>query len=79
MIYAFIDYTNWRGERRARTIRPHALVLKESPWHSGVQWILEAWDGDTLKDFSMSGIHSWSNVHEVAEATADSNYGDAKP
>ena len=65
---AVIDYTNWRGERRTRRIRPHMLVFKESQWHPGKQWIVEAWDLDAklvdIKDFAMSGIHSWAKGGE---------------
>ena len=29
----YIDYTNWRGDRRIRRIVPRELWYGESPWH----------------------------------------------
>lgn len=58
-----IDYTNWRGERRTRRVKPWTMVFKESRYHPGAQWILEAYDledpAKAIKDFAMTGIHSW--------------------
>jgi len=56
-----IDYTNWRGERRKRLIRPESITFKATDYHPTPQWILRAQDGDggITKDFAMSEIHSW--------------------
>lgn len=56
-----IDYTNWRGERRVREIRPFRLSFESNEWHPQKQWLLYAFDrGDgKLKSFALRGIHSW--------------------
>lgn len=57
-----IDYTNWRGERRERTIEPiqRGIVLDSNQYHPERQWLLHAYDEDgKVKTFAMSGIHSW--------------------
>lgn len=61
---ATIDYTNHRGERRTRRIRPHAVVWKESPYHpGGPRWFLQAFDLEEeyphIKDFSLRDVHAW--------------------
>lgn len=59
-----IDYTNSRGERRWRRIRPLGLSFENNEWHPHSQWLLEAVDcedGQT-KTFSMETIHGWSPV-----------------
>src|SRR4051812_21068783 len=57
-----IDYTNWRGRREKRTIRPRWLWFGSTEYHPEPQWLLCAFDGDKEadRDFAMSGIHSWS-------------------
>jgi predicted DNA-binding transcriptional regulator YafY len=56
-----IDYTNWRGERAMRRIRPLRLVFENNEWHPDTQWLLEAVDLDKGEErtFAMSNIHSW--------------------
>lgn len=60
-----IDYTNWRGERRWRVIRPIRIVFisNECHSHSERQWLLIAHDDDDLpwktKMFAMANIHEW--------------------
>jgi predicted DNA-binding transcriptional regulator YafY len=57
-----IDYTNWRGEREARRIRPLGpLVFENNEWHADTQWLLEAVDLDknAVRTFAMKDIHSW--------------------
>lgn len=56
-----IDYTNWRGERRVRTIRPIGVSFGHNQWHEKPQWLLQALDVEDgkVKTFAMSGIHSW--------------------
>ena len=39
-----IDYTNWRGRRRDRRIRPVRVWFGSSDWHKEDQWLLEAVD-----------------------------------
>ena len=56
-----IDYTNWRGERGERRIRPIAVAFLANEWHPEPQWLLTAIDvdKDARRDFAMAGIHSW--------------------
>lgn len=57
-----IDYTNWRGVRAKRLIRPLRLVWGNSSFHPEEQWLLEAIDQDKREDrtFALAGIHSWT-------------------
>jgi predicted DNA-binding transcriptional regulator YafY len=69
-----IDYTNWRGERRWRPIRPISLNFESNEWHQNSQWLLEAidlQDGQT-KTFSMATVHGWSELAaaQVLDRTA---------
>jgi predicted DNA-binding transcriptional regulator YafY len=61
-----IDYTNYRGERAKRRIKPVAIEFGTSQWHSGEQWLLIAIDveRDVTRSFAMKDIHSWSMVKE---------------
>lgn len=56
-----IDYTNHRGQRGWRRIRPVRISFEESSWHPGVQWILFAVDVDleANREFAMKDIHAW--------------------
>lgn len=62
-----IDYTNHRGERRERTVRPDrylgmaALFFGATEHHPGEQWVLHAWDYEkqAWRTFAMKDIHSW--------------------
>jgi predicted DNA-binding transcriptional regulator YafY len=70
---AVIDYTNWRGERKTRTIMPIGIHFGSNEWHPVPQWMIYATDVDTGDDrwFAMAGIHSWqtaSSKHPMAEA-----------
>lgn len=64
--YVSIDYTNYRGERRARLIRPLSLYFGTTDWHPTPQWLLHAVDCEKgeVRDFAMSSIHSWGAGHE---------------
>lgn len=57
-----IDYTNWRGERSMRNIRPLRLVFENNEWHPVTQWILEAIDLDKGEErsFALADIHAWA-------------------
>lgn len=56
-----IDYTNWRGERSTRRIRPLSVAFENSQWHPSTQWILHAVDIErgATREFAMKDIHSW--------------------
>lgn len=58
---AVIDYTNYRGERAHRHIRPRAIVFENNEWHPETQWLLEAFDIEKGADrtFALSNIHEW--------------------
>lgn len=69
-----IDYTNWRGERRNRRVRPYPnLVFGPTEWHPVPQWHLHARDLDLDEDrlFAMKDIHSWRacDDKEIVEQT----------
>jgi predicted DNA-binding transcriptional regulator YafY len=56
-----IDYTNWRGERAMRRVRPLSVRFEATEWHPDQQWLLRAVDVERghTRDFAMSNIHSW--------------------
>ena len=56
-----IDYTNYRGERSSRRIRPIRIYFSSSEWHPGPQWLLDAYDEErrAQRSFAMKDIHSW--------------------
>jgi predicted DNA-binding transcriptional regulator YafY len=56
-----IDYTNYRGERRWRTILPLELVFGTFPHHEGAQWFLHAVDEERglKRTFAMKDVHAW--------------------
>lgn len=64
-----IDYTNYRGERSERLIRPDlgSSDYSESEHHPVPQWVLNAWDlGKKAKrTFAMKDIHSWRPATEA--------------
>jgi hypothetical protein len=55
-----IDYTNYEGSRRVRSIRPLEVWFGVSPFHTGAQWFLRGYDLErcALRDFAMKDIHS---------------------
>lgn len=61
-----IDYTNWKGERAVRVIRPRYVKFEANEWHKEEQWILFAEDVGTgrFKGFAMKDIHSWEPLPE---------------
>lgn len=56
-----IDYTNYRGVRSVRGIRPLRIVFENNEWHPETQWLLEAEDlgRGEIRTFAMKNIHSW--------------------
>lgn len=59
-----IDYTNHRGERRQRQIRPKAMRFGSTAWHHQDQWLLDAHDLEKHEErtFALKDIHSWTPV-----------------
>jgi predicted DNA-binding transcriptional regulator YafY len=68
--FATIDYTNWRGERRARSVRPIRIEWGSNRWHPEPQWLLVAYDeeNNAERTFAMQSIHSFA--HQRDEATS---------
>ncbi len=59
-----IDYTNWQGVRRWRTVLPVAISFEATEWQPEPQWLLEAVDQETntTKKFSLREVHEWRSV-----------------
>lgn len=59
-----VDYTNWRGERRTRTIIPVSIRFGSTAWHTVPQWLLSAVDIEDgrTKEFAMASMHEWSTT-----------------
>jgi predicted DNA-binding transcriptional regulator YafY len=55
-----IEYTNWRGERGFRRIKPISIDYTSTKWHPDPQWIMDALDLDrnAVRSFAMRDIHS---------------------
>jgi hypothetical protein len=66
-----IEYTNWRGFRSVRRIRPRYLAFENNEWHPETQWILYAYDLERIAErtFAMANIHSWEPI-AIAPAAA---------
>lgn len=56
-----IDYTNWRGVRSYRRVRPLRIVFENNEWHMQTQWIMYAVDLEKGEEraLAMDSIHSW--------------------
>lgn len=56
-----IDYTNWKGERRERSVIPVRMYWGQTEHHPRNQWLMEAWDvaKEAVRTFAMADIHSW--------------------
>ncbi|OJU57384.1 MAG: hypothetical protein BGO04_15065 [Microbacterium sp. 70-38] len=59
-----IDYTNHRGERSNRAIRPDRIWFGTTQWHADSQWLLEAFDYERSahRNFALANIHSWTEA-----------------
>lgn len=59
-----IDYTNWRGARSMRRVRPVSIVYENNEWHPETQWLLYAIDLEKGEErcFALAGIHSWNRA-----------------
>ena len=58
-----IDYVNWRGERRVRSVVVREFVFGTMPpWHPAPCWMIRATDVELGEDrmFAMSGLVGWS-------------------
>ena len=62
-----IYYTNWRGERGPRRIRPISISFEKNEWHPVTQWLLTAVDVEKgeIRTFALRNIQGWrSGSHE---------------
>ena len=68
----YIDYTNWRGQRSIRRIRPIGIFFLANEWHPQTQWLVEAIDltNDETRFFAMKDIHQWSIVPIMSKGPA---------
>lgn len=59
-----IDYTNHRGERALRIIRPLKLEFESNEYHLEAQWMVLADDKEknALRSFPLASIHSWKQL-----------------
>lgn len=61
-----IDYTNHRGERALRNIKPLGIrfAANGNEYHPGPQWLLDAHDidKDARRTFNMRDIHAWGGA-----------------
>jgi hypothetical protein len=59
-----IDYTNWRGERRWREVRPVSLSFASTSWHPEPQYLLTCVDIEDGKEkqFAAKDIHDWETI-----------------
>ena len=57
-----IDYTNYRGERRIRTVMPIAFYFGVNNYHEGEQWFMEATDleRNEIRVFALNQVHAWN-------------------
>lgn len=62
-----IDYTNWRGERGLRRVRPVTIYWGNTQYHPEFGWLLIALDvlKGERRTFSMKDIHSWRVIDEA--------------
>jgi predicted DNA-binding transcriptional regulator YafY len=69
--FVTIDYTNWRGERKHRYVRPISMEWGSNKWHPKPQWLMVAYDPDNEgeRTFAYENIHSW--VQDAEEPAAD--------
>jgi len=65
-----IDYTNYRGERDSRIIRPVRIWFGETEWHPGTQWLMDAVDvsKSANRTFALKDVHSWTLPQDASES-----------
>jgi predicted DNA-binding transcriptional regulator YafY len=68
-----IDYTNWRGLRGNRRIRPTGLAFASNEYHREPCWMVLARDLDLDEDrtFPLQNIHGWQELGETRQAELD--------
>ena len=55
------EYTNWRGERRVRTVWPKSIWFGSTEHHPDLQWFMNAQDMESneTRDFALRDIHGF--------------------
>lgn len=56
-----IDYTNWRGVRRYRTVTPISIAFTHTEHHPKDQWLMLAHDEEKKERrwFALEMVHGW--------------------
>lgn len=69
-----IDYTNHRGVRGIRYIRPRLVYFGVTEFHQESQWVMSAYDmtKQAERTFAMKDIHSWTPAEKYKPADAGS-------
>jgi len=65
-----IDYTNWRGERKVRRIRPLKFMFGANQWHPKPTWLCWAMDLESreFRYFALEGVHAWKELRDEPHA-----------
>ena len=55
-----LDYTNWKGERRWRTVLPQSMWYGTTSYHTTPQWFIRAVDleKNDVRDFALVDVHA---------------------
>ena len=56
-----VEYTNYRGERSIRLLRPIHFYYGITEYHQDQQWLMSAYDHakQALRTFAMRDIRTW--------------------
>jgi predicted DNA-binding transcriptional regulator YafY len=59
-----LDYTNHRGERSLRTVKPLGVFFGQDTLHPEPQYLLVGWDLEkrAMRHFAMRDIHKWEKA-----------------
>jgi predicted DNA-binding transcriptional regulator YafY len=63
----WIDYTNYKGERKWRHIIPRGIMFCTSDWHPDLQWVIYATDldKDQPREFALKDIRAWRSTAPI--------------
>lgn len=61
-----IDYTNYKGVRSQRVIRPEGVRWGSNEWHPEPQWLMDAFDvsKEARRTFALKDIHAMDNFSD---------------
>jgi predicted DNA-binding transcriptional regulator YafY len=64
-----IWYTNHRGERALREIKPVRLRWGEVEWHPGARWLVDAfdWERGAERTFALDGFDPAAGIEVVSK------------